>query len=397
MTTYFWAIIVTEFKSIFFNKSILTVMIIGPLIYCFLYPQPYTEEVLSNITVGVVDQDNSTLSRELIRHIDATKEVNTSVKLSSMHEAEKKLKSHDINGILLIPFDFEKNILKGESSPISFYGDASYILIYNNAATALNNVTLDMNSHISIDRQIAQGVDASIAKSGSLPFSFNNIALFNPQSGYATYALPPVFILILHQLLFIGILLTTFSSKKATEKLIIASQEMISPMVQTLLFLAGKTIVYVAIYLVMFIFYMIMLVNWYHIPNLANYTNILVVALIFLLTTIAFAFALSALVKHIEDVFLLMIPISILLFFSSGLSWPQELIPSVITFIANLFPAVPSMIASVKLNQMGTPLYLIWPQIMHLILLASAYFAIAIGLYYRRFKRIKQGLMENLK
>ncbi|WP_392559980.1 ABC transporter permease [Orbus mooreae] len=390
MVKFLLAIITAELKNIFSNKSIISVMILGPLIYCFLYPQPYTNEVLSNISIGVLDQDNSTLSRELVRHIDATKEMKTEVKLSSMNEAEQLLKSHQINGILVIPFDFEKNVIKGESSPVSFYGDASYVLIYNNAATALNNVVMDMNSNISVNRQIAQGVDAAVAKNGSLPFSPTMIALFNPQAGYATYVLPPVFILILHQLLFIGILLATFFSKKDIAQLSASASNSISPLLQSILFIAGKTFVYLVIYLVMFIFYMIMLACWYHIPNLANNWELFLFAIIFLLTTIAFALAFSAFIKNAEGIFLLMIPISILLFFASGVSWPQELIPSSIIFIANLFPAVPSMAAATKVAEMGASLKLVWPEIANLLLLSVIYFSIAIFSYYRHFHRLQQ-------
>lgn len=390
MGKYLFAIIMAEFKHIFCNKSVISVMILGPLIYCFLYPQPYVKEVLSDISIGVLDQDNSTLSRELIRHIDATKELKTDVTLSSMSEGEQKLKSHQINGILVIPNHFEQNILKGETSPISFYGDASYVLIYNNAATAINNVVLDMNSHISSNRQITQGVDSAIAKGGSLPFTPNMIALFNPQAGYATYVLPPVFILILHQLLFIGILLATFLSREKTTQLMTSFSNIKSPLQLALMFIVGKTVVYFVIYLLMFIFYMTMLVHWYNIPNLAHYWDIGLFAMLFLFATIAFALALSSFVKRAEDIFLLMIPISILLFFASGISWPSELIPSVISFIAQLFPAVPGMIASTKLAEMGTPLTLLTPEIVNLLILSVIYFSIALFCYRRNFKQIKQ-------
>jgi len=383
-------IIFAEFKNIFLNKNIVSVMIIGPLIYCFFYPLPYTHEVLSNVSIGVIDQDNSVLSRQLIRNINATKTVNANVALSSMAEAENKLKSREINGILVIPMRFEQKTLRGDSSPISFYGDASYIFLYNNTATTLSSVVQSMGSQISIERQIEHGVDPAIAKSGSRPFVANMVSLFNPQSGYATYVIPPAFILILHQLLFIGLLLTTFLSREKTERLIVSLPQGHSPLLQSFLFIIGKAMTYFMIYIIIFSLYLVAIMNWYDIPNLASYSNVLLFGFIFLLATITFALALSSFVKRAEDVFLLMVPISILLFFSSGISWPKEQIPSIITYIADLFPAVPSMIAFVKIAEMGAPFSFKLPEIANLTLLIIIYFIISLFFYYRKFHALQQ-------
>lgn len=390
MMTCLFAIIAAEFKNIFFNKNVITVMLIGPLIYCFFYPQPYVKEVTANISIGVVDQDNSTLSRELIRNINATKTIKADIKFTSMQEAEKKLKSREISGILVIPLRFEQKVLRGESSPLSFYGDASYILIYNNEATTLSSVVTAMGKKISIERQINQGVDPAIAKSESGPFITNMVPLFNPQTGYATFLLPPVFILILHQLLFIGIVLTTFLARKKTELLFSTLPQQLSPLAQSLLFIVAKVITYVVIYFIVFTFFMIMLTCWYGIPILASYTDIVIFGLLFLIATTVFSIATSAFIRHVEDAFLLMVPISILLFFSTGLSWPKELIPSFITFITHLFPAIPSMLAFVKISEMGAPFSLILPEVYNLLALTFLYFFIALFLYYRYFNRLRQ-------
>lgn len=390
MMKYLFAIIIAEIKNIFLNKNVITIMVIGPIIYCLFYPQPYVNEVLSDISIGIVDQDNSTLSRELIRNINATKTIKADVRFSSMAEAQQKLKAREISGILVIPLRFEQKVLRGDSSPLSFYGDASYILIYNNAATTLSSVVTAMGKKISVERQIAQGVDPAIAKGETSPFISNMVALFNPQSGYATFLLAPVFILILHQLLFIGIILTTFLSKAKTEQLFASFSQLSSPLLQALFFIVGKMITYLLFYFITFTFFVIMLKNWYDIPILASYGELICFALLFLLSTTVFAIAVSYFVKHVEDVFLLMVPISILLFFSTGLSWPKELIPSAITFITHLFPAIPSMLAFVKISEMGAPLTIILPEIYNLLLLFGGYFCLALWLYYRYFKCLQR-------
>ncbi|WP_392565913.1 ABC transporter permease [Utexia brackfieldae] len=387
-----WSMILTELKNIFTSRAIIGVLLLGPLIYFVLYPQPYLREVLTEIPVAVVDQDNSTLSRQLIRNINATEAVKVGAFASSMQDAKQLLAQHKVYGIVLIPFRFEQQVIAGKSSPISLYGDASYILIYNNVATAINSVALTTSSQISVKRQIAQGIDPAIAKGNSLPFIPNMIALFNPQSGYATYAIPPVFILILHQLLLIGILLGSFLFRDQTLKQVTTLTPTLPIALRPMILIISKLCTYLMIYTVIFWLYMLMINLCYHIPNLADLVDQFVFGFIFLIPTITFALALSVWITRVDDVLLLLVPVSMIVFFLSGISWPIELIPSPLVAFGHLIPAIPAMIASTEMTQMGTPFYLLAPKLINLGLLALLYFLMGYYSYYRKLKQVSSSL-----
>ena len=59
-----------EFRRIFTSRPAFGAMVIAILAYALLYPQPYLAEVLRDVPIAVIDQDNTTLSRDLIRRID---------------------------------------------------------------------------------------------------------------------------------------------------------------------------------------------------------------------------------------------------------------------------------------------------------------------------------------
>ena len=54
-----------------FDKAALLLFFISGIIYSFFYPLPYSAESVRGVPVAVVDQDNSALSRQLIRYAGA--------------------------------------------------------------------------------------------------------------------------------------------------------------------------------------------------------------------------------------------------------------------------------------------------------------------------------------
>lgn len=384
------SIIKAELKLIFSSKSIISVFFLGPLIYSIIYPQPYLPEILRDLPIAVIDQDNSAPSRALIRNIDATDSIKVAVHVDTMQEAKRLIQQEKVYGILIIPFNFAKNITAGRSSPIAFYGNASYILIYNNIATALNNVVTATNSQISVTRQIAQGLDPVLAKSNSVPFTPDMIALFNPQSGYATYVLPASFILILHQILFVSILLASVLTLKSRETQLAELGKKHSRIVASTILSIGRIVAYISIYVLVFGLYILLLHYVYGLPDLATNGTLLIFALVFLISTAAFALAVSTLFTKIDEVFLLVVPMSMILFFMSGISWPKELIPEFLRGIAHALPATIAMIGLTKITQMGTPLNLMLFELGNFAVLALIYLSLHIGHHYFVLKQINR-------
>ena len=59
-------------KDVFSDKGVLLLLMIAPIIYGFFYPWPYSTEVVNHVPVGIVDNDNSNLSRTIIRYASAS-------------------------------------------------------------------------------------------------------------------------------------------------------------------------------------------------------------------------------------------------------------------------------------------------------------------------------------
>lgn len=122
------------------DESARSTMIVGILIYSVLYPQPYVGEVLRDVPVVVIDQDNSTLSRSLVREIDVTEWVDVTMSAPDMETARDAFYRRDVYGIVVIPTGFEADILASRPAPVAAYSDGSYLLIYSNVMKAVGTV-----------------------------------------------------------------------------------------------------------------------------------------------------------------------------------------------------------------------------------------------------------------
>lgn len=77
------------------------------------------------------------------------------------------------------------------------------MLYYKAFVLTATNVSLEMNKDIKIDcLQTSTDEQAKIIK---MPIEYDYVSLYNPQSGFAAFLIPPVLMLIIQQTLFLGI------------------------------------------------------------------------------------------------------------------------------------------------------------------------------------------------
>lgn len=387
----FLAVVLNELKQIFRIKEVTSVLIMGLVTYFFFYPIPYNNEEVRDVPIAVMDQNQTTMSRELLRNLDATDSLKIVDEVENIGEAKELLKQRKIYGIIVIPFDFEQNILKGHRDAVVFYGDASYVMIYNSAATSVSSVVMAMNRDILVDKQIAMGVDPAIAMGNSAPFNPVNVQLFNPQAGYATYIIPPAYVLILHQSIWLGIMLACVLSRRSQFDLDLVKNSTLSIGQLGFATLFGKYIAYLFYASFAYWIFMLFAPYWYQLPRLSSIMDLAVFGFFFLSAVIMLALSASVLFKRMDNLFLLVLPFSMIFFFFSGMSWPQYLMPDLFLVIARILPSTSSIEGLVHLNQMGATLEHVKSQLMNLIVLIAVYGAIAYFVIVRYLTKLKQG------
>jgi ABC-2 type transport system permease protein len=363
-----------EFGRIFTVRPAFSVIVLGAAFYAFFYPQPYLNEALRNVPIAVVDRDGTQSSRDFARRVDATPDVAVTEELPDLASAEREVYARKVDGILVIPQHFERELLHGRPSPVALYADASYFLIYQRVAGAVAAVARTVGAEIETARLIALGVDPAISVVAPDPMPLMAVPLFNPEGGYATYVLPAAFVLILQQTLLMGVgLLSTLPGSVYPDES--DTRRRRPPPVAII---AGKLLAYLALEAVILPAYLIVLPYLYGLPRLGGIIPILIFAVPFVFSVAGLGFVVAGIFRRPVRVQLILAAAGLPLFMVAGFSWPSEAIPPVIRLMSYLVPSTSAIDGFVKLSQLGAPLSAVKPEFFTLWALAFFYNLVAL-------------------
>jgi len=371
-----------ELYRIFTVKPVFSVLIIGAAIYALYYPQPYLNEALRDVPIAVVDRDGTQASRDFARRVDATSDVAVLEVLPDLASAEREVYARRVDGILVIPQYFERELLHGRPSPVALYADASYFLIYQRVAGAVSAVAQTVGAEVEAARLVAIGVDPAIAVAASTPMPLTTIPLFNPEGGYATYILPAAFVLLLQQILLMGVGLLGSMPEADPGN---ASGERRSPLATIL----GKLLAYLALEAVVLPLYLVVLPYLYGLPRLGGVLPLLTFAIPFVLSVAGLGFVVAGVFRRPIRVQLILASAGLPLFMVAGFSWPREAIPPAIKLLSYVVPSSSAIDGFVKLSQLGAPLSAVSSEFLTLWALAIFYNLVALGLAMREATPIR--------
>jgi ABC-2 type transport system permease protein len=333
------------------------------------------------------------MSREFIRHCDASPDVRIAYHASDMDEAQMLLSRQVVKAIYRIPSDFQTRLNRLDRTMVSVYCDMSLMLTYKAAYQTALMVSQQMNSEILI--KMAGNYTKREEQVQSRPLDFDEIPVFNPGGGYGSAILPAVLMLILQQTLVLGIGLSAGTARESNRY-----QDLV-PLQKhyhgTFRIVLGKTLCYLMIYCIMGTWLTVVVPRIFHFPCLAHWDDLLILMLPYTLACIFFGMTVSCIVRYRENVMLLMVFVSIPLLFLSGASWPQNDIPGFWQGISCIFPSTFGIRAYIRLNTMGGTMSDILFEYRILWILTSAYFIVACAVYRFQIIQARQHAMERLE
>lgn len=350
----FWHSWLHEYRRIMADAGALLIFFGAMVIYPIVYPVPYSKEVLKEVPIAVVDLDHSQLSRRLIRMLDAQELLLVAARPAGLEEARDLFYRGRIEGIVVIAEDFTRKILKGDQATVTAYCDASYFLLYRQVLTGVLHATGTISAGIEIRRAMAEGVPAMGAYAERDPLPLLSLPLFNPGSGYATYAVPPVMLLILQQTLLIGIgmMQGTRREQKSAAAVPTPHQHNGEAVGQLL----GRSMAYLSIYIFHAVYITVILFRFYRFPQQGRISDVLLFLLPFLLSIIFLGLAISVFFRERETSMVVLLCTSIPAVFLAGFSWPAEAIPHWLRLVSFLIPSTAGIDGFLKINAMGATL-----------------------------------------
>ena len=382
-----------ELKCVFKDQGVLIFFILVPLAYPLVYAFIYTQEVVRDVPAAVVDNSRSSLSREFIRMVDATPDIKIQSYCADMEEAQNLIEEGHVYGIIYIPEEFARDISQGKQTSVSIFSDMSGLLYYKSLLLATTNVSLEMNKDIKIQRM---GNTTSRQDEVSIrPIEYEEVSLFNPQTGFASFLIPAVLILIIQQTLLLGIGLSAGTARETNryQDLVPLSRKYNG----TLRIVLGKSLAYFLIYAVVTAYVLCAVPKMFSLVQIPDPTTLLLFVFPYLLACIFFAMTCSIFIHHRESCMMIYVFTSVPLLFISGISWPGTAIPDFWKVVSWIFPSTFGINGFVRINSMGATLSDVLPEFRALWIHAGIYFITTCIVYRRQIQISHRHVEEKLK
>ncbi len=371
-----------EIGNIFRDKGIMIFILFVPLAYPLLYSYVYTNEVVREVPVAVVDESHSELSRELLRKMDASPDMKIVVYCDNLSAAQEMIRRQEVYGIVRIPSDFTRELWKGNQAPIGLYCDMSSMLYYKALLLTATNVSLEVNKDIKVNHYLSSTTDRQ-AEINRMPIDYDYVPLYNPQSGFAAFLIPPVLMLIIQQTLLLGIGMSTGNSREHHMGSVILFHPWYKNPVHIVI---GKALPYFMLYIILGVYMFAVVTRLFTLPQLGHFTTFIAFLVPFVLACIFLAMVLSSFIYRREDSILLLVFLSVPMLFLSGLSWPASDMPAFWKYFSYLFPSTFGMNGYVRITSSGARLSDISSEYIALWIQAGVYFLLACWFYRRQIK-----------
>lgn len=339
-----------EVKMAFKDVGVFLFVVIVPIAYPILYSWIYNNEVVHEVPVAVLDRSHSAESREFLRRLDASPYVKVAKMCHSVDEARNSVGKQETRGVIYFPTNFAQKLNRDEQAHVGVYCDMASMLYFKAIYQTSMAVSMDMNSNIQIEKS-AQAITEKDEEMTIHPLHVEEVQIFNNTGGYGNAILPGVLMLLIQQTLLLGIGLAAGTQREQNRygNLVPISKHYNG----VFRIVAGKALAYLMLYAVIGAYLALIIPTIFHFTIMASVKALIGLLLPYTLACIFFGMTLSCLIRYRENVMLIVVFMSLILLFMTGISWPYTSIPAAWKSIAWLFPSTFGIRGFLKISSMG--------------------------------------------
>ena len=179
-----------EFKQIFRDKAIVRIIFAMPAVQLLILPFAADNEI-KNINIGIIDQDRSTYSRELVQKFEYSDYFNLTEYGNSYDEGLEWLEKNKADLFIEIPANFEKKLVRENKSEV-FLG----VNAVNGVKGGLGS-SYAMSTIRNYNRNIITSWIPESKMNLSLQIDITHSHWYNPFSSYQKFMVPGILAILL--------------------------------------------------------------------------------------------------------------------------------------------------------------------------------------------------------
>lgn len=342
-----------ETSLVFSDVGVILFFFVLPLAYPIVYSLIYNPEVTRNIPVAVIDNSRTALSREFVRHADATEAISVCGYAADLQEAKRWMAEKKCYGVLEIPADYTRRLGRAEQPQIQFYCDMTLLIRYRTFSSALADLQIATGAEL---RQMTLD-DLGLPSTGETT-SIDSVgfALGDTQQGFASFVIPGIVVLILQQSLILGAVLLGGTRREERRRLKgPVTGDDASPSARVI----GRALCYTFIYLPLSIYILHFVLHFFSYPQEGGIADGILFILPLLLSSAMLGQTLNVMASERESAFIIVVFTSVAFLFLSGLTWPRYAMGGFLSAIGDLVPATWGIEGFVRITSNGAPLTLV--------------------------------------
>jgi len=160
---------------------------IAPIVAFLIIIWLFSDGVVRDLPVAVVDQAQTAYSSQVVRLIDATPVCKVKYRLRSMEEAKQMMDVGKIEAVIMLPADLEQKIMKNGAPAIAVYINNTNVVKGGALKSGLYTTLSTISAGVKVQLAIKKGATPSQAIEKARPVKVNVHLLFNPFGNYSYF------------------------------------------------------------------------------------------------------------------------------------------------------------------------------------------------------------------
>lgn len=279
-----WAIAKRESKILYVNRIYGFSMIVFPLLAMIFFTSLMDEGLPEDMPVGVVDLDNSSTSRALIRRLDAFQSSRVVAHYPSVAEARHAIQKNEIYAFLYIPKGTADKLLSSRRPQISYYYNMGSVMSGSLLMKDLKTISNLGSAAVGQATMRAKGYTAEQIQTFLQPIRVDLHQVANPWTNYNTY-LSTVFVPGIMMLFMFLISAYSLGMElkfgRGKEWLALADNNIVVAIL-------GKYLLQAVVFLTLIFFYEFYIYHVMHFPRLGSALDIILLSVLEVFASIGF-------------------------------------------------------------------------------------------------------------
>ena len=331
-------------------------MVIAPVVAFLFFTTLMGEGLPTELPAGVVDEDNTATTREVIRNLESFQQTNIIEHYPDVAMARKAMQQGKIYSFYYIPKGTTQQAISGKQPTVSFYTSASYLIPGSLAYRDMKMMSEYASGAVSRATLYAKGYTDTQAMAILQPIKMEMHAVNNPLLNYSVYLcnilLPGILMLLIMQVTIYAIYVE-LKEDTSKEWLAMADNDIVKALV-------GKLIPHVIIWSIMGFFCLTILYGWWQFPLNSGIWPMLLNIFMLINASLAFGIFFCGMLPSLRWALSLATLWGVLSFPISGFSFPQMSFPAPLRALSWLFPLRHYYLIYVDQALNGLPMYYSW-------------------------------------